>query len=245
MEQNNRQNKNCVVFVTHKLDQGILDYLRYIRKSVSGVMDLLVLYDDAAGPLDESLLEGMDFFEFNSSLLPHFFHCHNRKLPNPLVALIECARQHRYNHYLLMENDIALRGDLRTFFQRMNAMSSVDYIYIATDVDGGPLRHWPLQYIHDNPFKNLYFAWSQLFMVSRRYLDALELFMKENSTFYYEFLLPTLAYNHHLVIRQFENFGYRFEVSWGPAELYEGKYLYARQPNTFYHPIKNCQIFPM
>ena len=68
MEQNNRQNKNCVVFVTHKLDQGILDYLRYIRKSVSGVMDLLVLYDDAAGPLDESLLEGMDFFPADSFL---------------------------------------------------------------------------------------------------------------------------------------------------------------------------------
>ena len=35
---------------------------------------------------------------------------------------------------------------------------------------------------------------------------------------------------------------YRFEVSWGPAELYERKYLRDRRPDTFYHPVKYLGI---
>ena len=37
-------------------------------------------------------------------------------------------------------------------------------------------------------------------------------------------------------------FLYRFEVSWGPAELYERKYLHDRRPDTFYHPVKHLGI---
>ena len=33
-------NHNCLVFATHKLDEGILDYLAYLKKEVEGVMDL-------------------------------------------------------------------------------------------------------------------------------------------------------------------------------------------------------------
>ena len=80
------------------------------------------------------------------------------------------------------------------------------------------------------------------FRVSRRLLAALSAFIRRNGSFYYEFLLPTLAYNGDFTVRQFENYGYRFEVSWGPAELYEQKYLHDRRPDTFYHPVKNLGI---
>ena len=43
-------------------------------------------------------------------------------------------------------------------------------------------------------------------------------------------------------MRQFENFGYRFQVSWGPAEVYERKYLEEGAKNTFYHPVKDSKI---
>lgn len=46
-------NHNCLVFATHKLDEGILDYLAYLKKEVEGVMDLLVLYDQSAHPIKE------------------------------------------------------------------------------------------------------------------------------------------------------------------------------------------------
>ena len=99
-----------------------------------------------------------------------------------------------------------------------------------------------MRLIRDNPFGALYFSWSQLFRVSRRYLKALSAFIRRNGSFYYEFLLPTLAYNGDFTVRQFENYGYRFEVSWGPAELYEQKYLHDRRPDTFYHPVKDLGI---
>ena len=66
--------------------------------------------------------------------------------------------------------------------------------------------------------------------------------MQQNDSFYYEFLLPTMAYNGDYLVRQFENFGYNFQVSWGPVECYENKYQYERQNNTFYHPIKHLGI---
>lgn len=163
-------------------------------------------------------------------------------LPNPLVALVELAKHRKYDHYLLMENDIVLNGNLANFFKRMNATNKADYIHIATDVMGGPLRHWPVQYIIDSPFENLYFAWSQVFFVSKRYLDELEKFMQRNGSFYYEFLLPTLAYNRHFSIRQFESYGYHFEVSWGPTEKCEDKFRNHPQQDTFYHPIKNLSL---
>lgn len=37
--------------------------------------------------------------------------------------------------------------------------------------------------------------------------------MWRNDTINYEFLLPTMAYNGNYLVRQFENFGYRFQVS--------------------------------
>ena len=86
----------------------------------------------------------------------------------------------------------------------------------GTHGDGkGKEKDGTVRLIRDNPFGALYFSWSQLFRVSRRLLEALSAFIRRNSSFYYEFLLPTLAYNGGFTVRQFENYGYRFEVSWG------------------------------
>ena len=84
---------------------------------------------------------------FESVGLKGFFHQNERLLPNTFVALAECAEQYRYDHYLLMENDIVLHGDFRRFVQRVNVEDAVDYIHIATDVEGGPQKHWPVRYI--------------------------------------------------------------------------------------------------
>ena len=74
---------------------------------------------------------------FESVGLKGFFHQNERLLPNTFVALAECAEQYRYDHYLLMEM-ILCHGDFRRFVQRVNVEDAVDYIHIATDVEGGP-----------------------------------------------------------------------------------------------------------
>ena len=101
-------NHNCLVFATHKLDEGILDYLAYLKKEVEGVMDLLVLYDQSAHPIKEDDYPGFRFCFFESVGLKGFFHQNERLLPNTFVALAECAEQYRYDHYLLMENHLAV-----------------------------------------------------------------------------------------------------------------------------------------
>ena len=235
-------NNNCMVFVTHKITKDIEKYLYFLKKQTDGVMDLLVLYDCSSESINTNDFPDFEFHLFNSSLLNGFFHQQNKLLPNTLIALIECVEHFEYEHYLLMENDIILNGNFNEFIRRINNESDIDYIHIATDVEGAPENHWPIKYIHDNPFRSLYFSWCQMLYISHRFIYEVRKFIQTNDTFYYEFLLPTMAYNGNYVIRQFENYGYQFQLSWGPAELYEYKYNYERMNNTFYHPIKDLSI---
>lgn len=236
-----KQHDNCVVFLTHKNDGELFRYIHYLKKEISNYMDFVILYDCHSQELNPMDYPDLHFFSFNSIELEGFFHYNNTMLPNPLVALIEFSKRTEYQHYLLMENDIVFTGDLHACIQLVDSVQC-DYMHIATDILGGPEEHWPINYIRNNPFKNIYFSWSQIFYVSYRFLTDLAAFIKENNSFYYEFLLPTMAYNRGYSIRQFENMGYNFQLSWGPAEIYEHLYQYERKHNTFYHPIKDLSI---
>ena len=233
--------QNCLVLITHKIDEGVLKYLSFLNQETSGIMDFIILYDCAYSMLDAKEYPHFTFYFFNSKELNDFFLRGNKSLPNPLIALLDMIKHKRYQHYLLMENDLVLSGNLRTFLMSVNK-ADCDYMHIATDILGGPEEHWPINYIRNNPFKNIYFSWSQIFYVSYRFLTDLGAFINENNSFYYEFLLPTMAYNRGYSIRQFENMGYNFQLSWGPAEIYEHLYQYERKHNTFYHPIKDLSI---
>lgn len=237
----NNKHANCVVYVTHRIDTTLLRYMDYLRKEMSDSMDFIILYDCHLQKINPNDFSNFKFYIFDSVKLGGFFHCGNTKLPNPLVALMDFSKKFKYEHYLLMENDVVFTGDIHTFAQLIDSLEC-DYIHIATDIIGGAEKHWPINYIRNNPFSHLHFSWCQLFYISHRYLADLEIFMKENNSFYYEFLLPTMAYNNGYSIRQFENFGYHFQLSWGPAEVFEYKYQYERMHNTFYHPIKNLSL---
>ena len=150
-------------------------------------------------------------------------------------------REVKYEHYLLMESDIIFSGSLRNFLKDINNVNC-DYVHIAIDNMGELKAHWPIELINDNPFKKIYFAWSQLFYVSYQFLVDIENFKNKNDSIYYEFLLPSFAYNNGYSIRQFENFGYIFQVSWGPSKAYEFIYKFQKEDNTFYHPIKDLSI---
>ncbi len=87
-----RKHQNCVVFTTHKLDEGVLSYLAYLKKEVEGTMDFVVLYDQSAHPIREEDYPDYSFFFFESEKLRGFFHQGNKLLPNTFVALIEYAK---------------------------------------------------------------------------------------------------------------------------------------------------------
>ena len=233
--------RNCLVFITHKIDEGMQKYLSFINQEVSGIMDFVILYDCASSEIDVKEYPEFVFHFFNSKELRDFYHCGNKLLPSPLTALLDMMKKKKYEHYLLMENDIVLSGSLRHFLESVGK-ADCDYMHIATDVLGGPEFHWPIQYMQDNPFKDIHFSWSQMYYVSHHLLTDIDAFKKENDTFFFEFLLPTMAYNGDYSIRQFENLGYSFQLSWGPSNVYEYMYQHERKFNTFYHPIKDLNI---
>lgn len=231
----------CVVFITHILDDITISYAKHIKKEVEGIMDFFILYDCAhqAYCIDE--ISDLNLFEFNSSQLDNFFFKGERKLPNPLVALLAFANERKYEHYMLMENDIVFNGDFRDFVKNV-IKEDCDYIHIGTDVLESPQDHWPVKYIQDSPFPDLKFSWCYILYASHEFLKYVSEFMKENDSFYYEFLLPTIAYNNGYKASTFEQLGYEFDVSWGPAIQYEHKYVCEHRSNTFYHPIKNLHL---
>ena len=218
----------------------MLRYLRFLKEEITEVMDFYILFDCHSQSLDPEDFPDLWFHLFDSGKIKGFFHGGCTRIPNPLLPLLEFVREKEYRHYLLMEGDLIYTGEWRSFIRKVNGLAC-DYVHIATDVMGDP-RHWPCAFIKDNPFPHLYFSWCHLFYAGRRFLNDIEAFMKENDTIYYEFLLPSMAYTNGYYVRQFENLGYRFQVSWGPPEVYERKYLEEHAANTFYHPIKDSSI---
>ncbi len=236
------EKKNCVILVTHKQYNNISQYINYINKSAQGMMDFYVLFDCANSQQQFAKESSIKVFEFNSKKLNGFFFAENKHLPNVLVALLDFAQSKHYDHYLVMEFDIVLNGRLGDFIKKVNSIDDIDYIHIGYDPEGAPENHWPTKYIQDNPFRKLYFAWCHIFYVSHNFLKDVSHFMSQNKSFYYEFLLPTMAYNGDYIVMQFENMGYQFNVSWGPVDKYETIYKECARDNTFYHPIKDLSI---
>ncbi|NPD93102.1 hypothetical protein [Xylanibacter muris] len=234
--------KNCIVLVTHKQGEDLLRYISHVAEVSEGTMDFYVLFDNSNSKPHFSAMANVNVFEYNSKKLDGFFFANNRLLPNALVALLDFAQSNHYDHYLLMEFDIVLNGRLGDFVNKVNSIDDIDYIHIGYDPEGGPENHWPIKYIKDNPFRKTYFAWCHIFYISHNFLVDIEQFMTKNNSFHYEFLLPTMAYNGNYIVKQFENIGYQFNVSWGPVDKYETIYKECARDNTFYHPIKDLSI---
>ena len=64
-----------------------------------------------------------------------------------------------------MESDVVYAGNFRSFLIAVNEVN-YDYIHVAKDKLGKAEAHWPINYIHNNPFKTIYFSWCQLFYAS-------------------------------------------------------------------------------
>lgn len=232
---------NCVVFLTHIMSEEIITYLNYLQFEVSGLADFVILYDKSNKHIKQEDYPQFIFYMFDSQTSNFFFN-QNKKLPNPILPLLDFSNHSNYEHYLLMENDIVLNGSFRLFLSRLLEDENVDYVHIAKDNLGSPYKHWTCNYISDFPYNKLYFSWCQLFYCSRSFLMCFSEEYDKNKSIYYEFLLPSVAYNKHYNVKQFENYGYDFRVSWGPAELYEHLFCTENSNETFYHPIKKLSI---
>lgn len=229
---------NCLVFITHDVSLGISNYLNYIASEIKGIMDFIVLYDNSKCSINQERYSNILFFQFNSSNINNFFHRGDKRLPNPLIPLLDLAKTYKYKHYLIMENDIILKGSFKEFVQRISSIDSVDYIHIAKDYEGDSFSHWPINFIEHFKYAKIYFSWCQIFYCSYNFLSCIRDEFKKNESVYYEFLLPSIAYNLNFSVKQFENYGYDFHISWGPKELYESLFRLENCRNTFYHPIK-------
>lgn len=168
--------KNCLVFLTNKINRDIFRYVLYLQKEIGSFMDVWLVHDSSVQKVNNLGLQDIKFFQYPFHTIPNFFHQGSSLLPNPLLGLQKFAETYHYDHYLLMENDIVFNGVFSEFAARINA-EDVDYIHIATDILGGLEKHWPVELIRNNPFAALYFSWCQIFYVSSRFLNALAKFM--------------------------------------------------------------------
>ena len=74
----------------------MLHYLSYLKKETENIMDFVILYDNSSQDLTPEEYPDFQFRVFNSDKLDGFFHYGERRLPNPLVALVDFSKKSVY-----------------------------------------------------------------------------------------------------------------------------------------------------
>ena len=84
----NKETSNCLVLISHKMDENSFKYFSFLQKEADGIMDLIILYDCATCEIKERDYPEFAFHFFDSKEIIDFFHGGNKQLPNPLLALL-------------------------------------------------------------------------------------------------------------------------------------------------------------
>ena len=49
----NKETSNCLVLISHKMDENSFKYFSFLQKEADGIMDLIILYDCATCEIKE------------------------------------------------------------------------------------------------------------------------------------------------------------------------------------------------
>lgn len=234
----------CLVLLTHKIDEYLMAHVSYLKKSVEGVMDFYLLYDTENEDVSIGEGVGLHIWRFKHSDYPKWVFMGNDGLYMYLYPLIDFAKEYPYKHYLFMENDIVLNGDFGAFAEKV-ADVDVDYMHIKRESTTRLNKHREVL-VEGECFDIIRFSWSNMELLSARYLDAIDKFLATNDKVFLEVLLPSLAYelkeSEGYTVGVFEELGYRFVVGYRPVGKYEEIYVKQPKPDYFYHPIKNLSL---
>lgn len=88
----NKETSNCLVLISHKMDENSFKYFSFLQKEADGIMDLIILYDCATCEIKERDYPEFAFHFFDSKEIIDFFHGGNKQLPNPLLALLDLIK---------------------------------------------------------------------------------------------------------------------------------------------------------
>lgn len=88
----NKETSNCLVLISHKMDENSFKYFSFLQKEADGIMDLIILYDCATCEIKERDYPEFAFHFFDSKEIIDFFHGRNKQLPNPLLALLDLIK---------------------------------------------------------------------------------------------------------------------------------------------------------
>ena len=88
----NKETSNCLVLISHKMDENSFKYFSFLQKEADGIMDLIILYDCATCEIKERDYPEFAFHFFDSKEIIDSFHGGNKQLPNPLLALLDLIK---------------------------------------------------------------------------------------------------------------------------------------------------------
>ena len=95
----NKETSNCLVLISHKMDENSFKYFSFLQKEADGIMDLIILYDCATCEIKERDYPEFAFHFFDSKEIIDFFHGGNKQLPNPLLALLDLIKVKKYDRF--------------------------------------------------------------------------------------------------------------------------------------------------
>lgn len=234
--------------MTHFMNDDMMTYISFLKKQCEGIMDFWLLFDTCNGDFELENENDLNICRFNHStdFEESDWTFNNKFSNNPLCIYNFFYKEHNYEHYLFIENDIFLNGDFRKFVKKIN-ISQEDYIHIKYRLheEDSIEHHFMWNYMNKKDFgdNNIKFYFHQIFYISHDLLSDIIKYNNKNNTLFFEFLIPTIAYNGDYRIKYFEDFGYSFSSNTYDEEKYEKEYINSTEIDRFYHPVKNVSLF--
>ena len=88
----NKETSNCLVLISHKMDENSFKYFSFLQKEADGIMDLSFYMIVQHVKLKRGIIRNLLSIFFDSKEIIDFFHGGNKQLPNPLLALLDLIK---------------------------------------------------------------------------------------------------------------------------------------------------------
>lgn len=235
-------NKTVILLLTYRDSKEVQNVFDKLKGDLGNSYDFKILFNrKTSDPLQNINEDECYFFPDDIIRTMGFNPFINDENPfngNDHYPLFKFAREHSYEQYWVIEDDVRFSGDWSVFFNALNQYSS-DYFGSSFNRNlSGNLK-----------------SFNAIYMLSHKAITMLDLFFtKTQITHHHENSIAQILFTHGYTIRDFGGIS-----AFCPVELREGFYnnlydkgfagvtlratdafkTWGQVPNKIYHPVKN------
>ncbi|WP_353122432.1 hypothetical protein [Dysgonomonas capnocytophagoides] len=207
-------NKAVFLFVTHKVNQSILERFYTLREQTYHIGESYFLLDTSNG-FDFEIPEDIPLYTYNRSLLNNLGYTaiHDKIIPgsNHFITLQFFLDNPHFNHYWSIEYDVVYTEMWTDFFINFENIEA-DFIssHVETFLSNPYWYWWPTLHLKNSKIKikQLLKSFNPIYRISNEALSFLNKFLKDNDhKGHHEVLIPTVLNMYGFKILDFGGLG--------------------------------------